>query len=66
MQTYRHLHEKVDEHSLLFGVEISADRQHLIVGAVGVERDFLCPLCWFEAAHMTLGLWSLGGEGLEL
>ena len=37
--------EKVDEHGLLFGVEIDTDRQHLIVGVVGVEQDFLRALC---------------------
>ena len=37
--------EKVDEHDFLFGVKVSADRQHLVVRAVGVERDFLRALC---------------------
>ena len=51
--------EKVDEHSFLFGVEVGADRQHLAVGAVGVERDLLGSLCWLEVARVALGLWSL-------
>ena len=50
---------------MLFGVEVGADRQHLVVRAVGVERDFLCALCWFEAARMVLMLWSLSCEGLK-
>ena len=48
--------EKVDEHGFLFGVELGADRQHLVVTAVGVERDFLRGLCWHEAACMALRL----------
>jgi len=57
--------EKVDDHDFLFGVEVGADRQHLVVRAVGVERNFLRALCWLEAARMMLRLWSLSGEGLE-
>jgi len=48
--------EKVDEHSFLFGVEVGADRQHLAVGVVGVERVLLCSFCRLEAAHVALGL----------
>jgi len=48
--------EKVDEHGFLFGVEVGADRQHLVVGAIGVERDFLRALRWLEAARMALRL----------
>ena len=33
--------EKVNQHGFLFGVEVGADRQCFVVGAVGVERDFL-------------------------
>ena len=29
--------EKVDEHGFLFWVEVGADHEHLVVGAVGVE-----------------------------
>ena len=58
--------EKVDEHEFLFGVEVSADRQCLAVGAVGVERDLLRAFRWFEATRVTLGLRSLCSKGLEL
>ena len=51
--------EKVDEHSFLFGVEVGADRQHLAVGVVRVERNLLGSFRWLEAACMALGLWSL-------
>ena len=37
--------EKVDEHDLLFGVEVGADRQHLAIRVVEVERDLLIALC---------------------
>ena len=48
--------EKVDEHGFLFGIEVGADRQHLAVGIVGVERDLLCSFRWLEAARVALGL----------
>jgi len=48
--------EKVDEHSFLFGVEVGADCQRFIVGAVGVKRYFLHAFRRFEAARMTFGL----------
>ena len=48
--------EKVDEHGFLFGVEVGTDCQHLVVRAVGVERDFLRALRWLEAARMALRL----------
>ena len=57
--------EKVDEHGFLFGVEVGAVRQHLVVRVVGVERNFLRALCWLETARMVLRLWSLSGKGLE-
>jgi hypothetical protein len=57
--------EKVDEHNFLFGVEVSADHQHLVVRAVEVERDFVRAFCWLEATHMVLRFWILRGEGLE-
>jgi len=57
--------EKVDEHGFLFGVEVGADRQHLAVGVLWVERDLLRAFRWFEAARMTLGLRGLYGKGLE-
>ena len=58
--------EKVDEHDFLFGIEVSADRQHLVVGAVGVEEDLLRAFCRLEAARVTLGFRSFCSEGLEL
>ena len=57
--------EKVDERSFLFGVEVSADRQHLVIGAVGVEQDLLRALCWLEVSRMVLRLRSLSDESLE-
>ena len=48
--------EKVDEHGLLFGVELGADPQHLAIRVVGVERDLLCGFCRLEAARMALWL----------
>jgi len=53
--------EKVNEHGFLFGVEVGADRQHLVVRVVGVERDLLRSFYRLEAARVTLGLWSLCG-----
>ena len=47
--------EKVDEHGFLFGVEVGADRQRLVVGAIGVERDLLRAFRWFEAARVLVG-----------
>ena len=58
--------EKVDEHGFLFGVEVGADRQCLLVGAIGVERDLLRAFRWFKAARVMFGLWSLSSKGLEL
>jgi len=58
--------EKVDEHGFLSGVEVGADRQHLAVGVVGVERDLLGSFRRLEAARVALGLWSLSGQSLEL
>ena len=46
--------EKVNEHGLLFGVEVGTDRQQLAIRVVGVERDLLCAFCWLEAARMAL------------
>jgi hypothetical protein len=66
MRTCRVHTEKVDEHGFLIGVEVSADHQRLVVGAVGVERDLLCAFRRFEAARMTLGLRSFSSKGLEL
>ena len=48
--------EKVDEHGLLFGVEVGADPQHLAIRVVGDEQDLLCAFYWLEAARMALWL----------
>ena len=58
--------EKVDENGFLFGVEVSTYPQHLAVGIVGVERDFLRSFRRFEAARVTFGFWGLRSQGLEL
>jgi len=46
--------EEIDEHNFLFGVEVSANRQHLVVGAVGVEGGLLGALRWFKFPRMAL------------
>ena len=46
--------EKVDEHGLLFAVKVGADRQHLAIRVVGVERDLLCAFCGLKAAYVAL------------
>jgi hypothetical protein len=56
--------EKVDEHCLLFGVELGADPDLLGDVVAGVERDGLNRLCWLEIAGMTLHVWCLLGEAL--
>ena len=56
---------KFNEHGFLFGVEVSADRQHLAVGVVWVKRDLLGPICRLKTARVALGLWSLSGQGFE-
>ena len=58
--------EKVDEYGFLFGVEVGADRQHLAVGVLRVERDLLGTFRRFKASRMTLWLGSFSSEGLEL
>jgi len=48
--------EKVDEHGLVFGVEVGTNRQHLAIRVVGVERDLLCAFCGLKATCMALWL----------
>ena len=48
--------EEVDEHNFLFGVEVGADRQHLVVGVIWVEGDRLGTFCWLNASRMALWL----------
>jgi hypothetical protein len=54
--------EKVDEHCLLFGVELGADPGLLEGVVAGVERDGLNCLCWLEVAGVALHIWHLLGE----
>jgi hypothetical protein len=56
--------EKVDEHCLLFGVELEADPDLLVGVVVGVERDGLNRISWFEVAGVALRLRHLLGEAL--
>jgi hypothetical protein len=58
--------EKVDEHCLLFGVELRADPDLLAGIVVGVERDGLNRLCWLEVAGVALRIWHLLGEALQV
>ena len=57
--------EKVDEHSFLFGVDVGADRQHLTVEVVGVERVLLGSLYRLEATRVAFGLWSFATSSVE-
>jgi hypothetical protein len=58
--------EKVDEHRLLFGVELGADPD-LLGGVVAeVERDGFDRLCWLEIVGMALHVWRLLGEALQV
>ena len=47
--------EKVNEHGLLFGVEVGTDCQHLVLRAIGVEQVFRA-FYWLKAARMALRL----------
>jgi hypothetical protein len=58
--------EKVDEHCFLFGVELRADPDLLGGVVVGVERDGLNHLNWLEVADVTLRIWRLLGEALQV
>ena len=58
--------EKVDEHCLLFGIELGADPDLLGGVVAGVERDGLNRLYWFEVAGMALHVWHLLGEVLQV
>ena len=48
--------EKVDEHGFLFGVEVGANHQHLIVRTVGVKRNLLRALHCLKAVSMAFWL----------
>jgi hypothetical protein len=56
--------EKVHEHCFLFGVKLGADPDLLVIVIVGVERDGLNRLSWFEVAGVALRIRHLLGEAL--
>jgi hypothetical protein len=58
--------EKVDEHHFLFGLELGADPQHLLIGVAGVEGDDLRGFRRLEVVDMLLGVGNLSGEVLQV
>jgi hypothetical protein len=58
--------EKVDEHCFLFGIELGADPDLLGGVAAGVEGDGPNRLRWLEVAGMTLHVWHLLREALQV
>jgi hypothetical protein len=58
--------EKVDEHCFLFGLELGADPQHLLAGAIGIEGDSLCGFGRLKVADMLLGIGNLSGVVLQV
>jgi hypothetical protein len=58
--------EKVDEHCFLFGVELGADPDLLAIVVAGAERDGLNRLSWLEVAGVSLRIWRLLGEALQV
>jgi hypothetical protein len=58
--------EKVDEHCFLFGLEPRTDPDLLGGVATGVEGDGLSRLHWLKVAGMTLHVWHLFGEALQV
>jgi hypothetical protein len=58
--------EKVDEHCFLFGIELGADPDLLGGITAGVEGDGLNRLRWLEVAGMTLHVWHLLREALQV
>jgi hypothetical protein len=58
--------EKVDEHCFLFGIEPGADPDLLGGVAAGVEGDELNRLRWLKVAGMTLHVWHLLREALQV
>jgi hypothetical protein len=58
--------EKVDEHCFLFGVEPGPNPDLLGGVTTGVERDSLNRLRWLEVAGVTLHVWHLLGEVLQV
>jgi hypothetical protein len=58
--------EKVDEHCILFGVELGADPDFLAGVVAGVEGDGLNCLGWFEVAGVALRIGRLFGEAIQV
>jgi hypothetical protein len=58
--------EKVDEHCFLFGFELGADPQHLLVGAIGIKGDGLRGFGPLEVAGVLLGVGNLSSEVLKV
>jgi hypothetical protein len=58
--------EKVDEHCLLFGVELGANPNFLAGVVVGVKRDRLNRLGRFEVAGVPLRVGRLFGEAIQV
>jgi hypothetical protein len=58
--------EKVDKHCFLFGVELETDPDLLGGVTVGVERDGLDRLRWFEVAGVALHVGRLPREALQV
>jgi hypothetical protein len=58
--------EEVDEHCVLFGVELGADPDLLAGVVAGVERDGFNCLGRFEVAGMALRIRRLLGEAIQV
>jgi hypothetical protein len=57
--------EKVTEHCFLFGLELRADPQHLLAGAVKIEGDDLCGFGRLKVVSVLLGVRYLSNEVLQ-
>jgi hypothetical protein len=58
--------EKVDEHYILFGLELRANLQHLLIGATRVEGDGLRGLERLEVVGVLLGIGYLSSKVLQI
>jgi hypothetical protein len=58
--------EKVDEHCFIFGIKLGADPDLLGGVDAGVEGDGLNRLRWLEVAGVTLHVWHLLREALQV
>jgi hypothetical protein len=56
--------EEVDENAFLFGGEVGADAQHLVVEAAGVYEDLLGALCGLKRLGRPLGVGCFLGSFL--